>query len=595
MSKGSQMKPEVKKVVLAAINAKYIHSCLAVYSLRANAGKYKSQVSICEYTINHSAEDILAALYEEKADIIGFSCYLWNIEYVRSIAADLKRVSPELRIVAGGPEVSGRPEEFLRENDCFDLVMVGEGEETFAEFLDYYIGGSGKLAEIQGLFYREDGEILRTLPRAGLSMDALAFPYEGVSRMENRIIYYESMRGCPFSCSYCLSSIEKSVRIKSLEKTKREIDFFLQAKVPQVKFVDRTFNCSHEHAYGIWSHIKERDNGITNFHFEIAADLLREEDFCLFRDMRQGLLQFEAGVQSTYPATIEAIGRTMDLERLRVNIGRLRENRNIHIHLDLIAGLPFEDYNRFSQSFCDVYRMGPDQLQLGFLKLLYGSGMRMEEEKYGIIASSRPSYEVHATNWLSYEDIRKLKQVEEMVEVYYNSAQFMVTLDYLEHFFPDSFAMYESLGKYYKRNNLFGRKHSRLSRYDILWDFAIDLPEVSEECLREMLTYDLYSREYVKNPPSFVKARSGEEKEKIREFFQRAKKEEMLPAGYGGYTAAQLQHMLYLHIFHYDMELSKRTGEAVKEEPYALLFDYRERSPLDHSARVLRIGREYFL
>ena len=323
-----------KKVLLTAINAKYIHSNLAVYSLKANAGQYEQNVEICEYTINHRKEEILSRLYEKKPEIIGFSCYLWNIEYVLDIAENLKKVLPELVIIAGGPEVSYHPEEILKKNRCLDMIMVGEGERTFYEYLDCIIGGAGRLEDIDGLVYREEGKLSRTKPRQGLDMDTLVFPYRNVSGAENRILYYESMRGCPFSCSYCLSSVEKSVRIKSFEKTQKELDFFLENRVPQVKFVDRTFNCNHEYAYRIWKYIGEQDNGVTNFHFEIGGDLLREEDFKLFRAFRPGLVQFEIGVQSTNPDTIRAIRRTMNLAVLSENIKKVRDGHNIHEHLD---------------------------------------------------------------------------------------------------------------------------------------------------------------------------------------------------------------------------------------------------------------------
>lgn len=595
---------KIKKFVLAALNAKYIHSNPAVYSLKANAGEHASHVKICEYTINHTKEEILAALYGEEPDIIGFSCYLWNIEYILAIAEDLKKIRPGLIITAGGPEVSYRPEEFLRTYRFFDVIMVGEGEKTFSELLSYYFGDRGpesggikppdSLAQIRGLVYREGEQIIRTPSREGLVMDELAFLYKDLSGMENRIIYYESMRGCPFSCSYCLSSIEKSVRCKSLGKTLPEIDFFLQAEVRQVKFVDRTFNCIHEHAYAIWKHIKEHDNGITNFHFEIAGDLLQEEDFCLFDGMRPGLMQFEIGVQSTNPDTIRAIGRTMDIECLARNIIKLRKSRNIHVHLDLIAGLPYEDYASFKNSFCDVYRMKPEQLQLGFLKVLYGSGMKEAGEKYGLIASSCPPYEVYATNWLSYREVRKLKQVEEMIEVYYNSAQFTASIAYLLRCFETPFDLYYCLGQYYKEQHLSERKHSRLSRYEILWDFAMGTVGIQEEWFRDALTYDLYSREYVKSPPGFVQQRTKQEKEEIRKYFDCVRETGELPEGYEGYTTTQLQHMLYVHKFHINIEILKETGN-IAEEDYRLLFDYRCRNPLDYSAKISRIGRQYFL
>ena len=582
-----------KKVVLAAVNARYIHSNLAVYSLKANAGEYAPQVILCEYTINHRREEILADLYGQKADIIGFSCYLWNVEYVISIARDLKKICPGLEIVVGGPEVSYHPEQFLSEYNFFDMVIVGEGEQTFSEFLDYAIGGNGSLADICGIVYRDGDKVRRNAPAEGINIEKLIFPYEDLSNMENRIIYYESMRGCPFLCSYCLSSIEKSVRIKSLEKTFREIDFFLRAKVPQVKFVDRTFNCNHEHAYEVWKYLKEHDNGVTNFHFEIAGDLLKEEDFQLLGSMRPGLVQFEIGVQSTNPDTIRAIRRVMDLDRLRHNMRKIKAAHNIHVHLDLIAGLPYEDFSSFRQSFNDVYKMKPDQLQLGFLKVLDGSYMNEKKEEYGVVYSTLPPYEVYATNWISYEDVRELKQVEEMVEVYYNSFQFTATIAYMEHFFPSAFELFQDLGHYYKENNLFERKHSRISRYEILWEYASGIREIDTGLLRETMTYDLFSRDYVKNPPAFVRQKGEEEKDKIRHFLHQASEQGTLPEGYRNLAVKQLYHMLYVDTFSVDMKLLIDTGEITKKSSYALMFDYRHRSPLDHSANILPVSGEY--
>jgi radical SAM superfamily enzyme YgiQ (UPF0313 family) len=586
---------KVKKVVLAAINAKYIHSNLAVYSLKANAGVYSPHVHICEYTINHRREEILAGLYKEKPDLIGFSCYLWNIEYVISIARDLKKICPQIHLVAGGPEVSYRPETFLEECDFFDLVMAGEGERTFAELLEYYIDGSRELAEIDGIIYRDEGKILRTKPRAAIDMDELVFPYGSLEGMENRILYYESIRGCPFSCSYCLSSIEKCVRMKSLEKTLQEIDFFLKEEVSQVKFVDRTFNCSHEHAYSVWCYLKEHDNGKTNFHFEIAGDLLREEDFELLSGLRPGQVQFEIGVQSTNPDTIRAIRRVMNLEKLRYNIKKLHEGRNIHAHLDLIAGLPYEDYDSFRHSFNDVYAMKPDQFQLGFLKVLDGSYMNEKKDDYGIVYSSMPPYEVYKTNWLSYDDVRELKLVEEMLEVYYNSFQFVATMAYLERFFQDAFEMYYQMGDYYRKHALLERKHNRISRYKILMDYAAGLPGTDREILRETLTFDLYSRDYVKNPPDFVKEHTETEKEKIRKYLQYASANGGLPEEYRGLSVKQLYHMLYAGIFSLDIEALIDTGEILQKEPYLILFDYRHRNPLDNSAGRLPVAFENVL
>lgn len=595
------MKPNV---LLVGINAKFIHTNLAIRSLKANGGEYESMVEICEYTINHRREEILAHLYEKRPEVVGFSCYLWNIEYVLALAEDLKKILPHLKILVGGPEVSYHPVEVLENRPYLDMVMIGEGERTFREYLAWLAAGyegeeaEEQLKKIDGIAFRSRGikerekdtcgKIVMTAPRHGLAMDELVFPYSDLEGLENRILYYESIRGCPFSCSYCLSSIEKTVRIKSPEKTKEELDFFLSHKVPQVKFVDRTFNCNHNYAYDIWHYIGEHDNGVTNFHFEIAGDLLREEDFELFRSFRPGLVQFEIGVQSTNEKTIEAIRRTMDLEQLRYNIDRVHRGGNIHQHLDLIAGLPYEDYKSFQKSFNDVYAMKPDQFQLGFLKVLTGSYMNEKKESYEISFSSYPPYEVFSTKWLSYEDVRKLKDVEEMVEVYYNSFQFQATMSYLVSCFSTPFEMYEKMGNYYREHNLFDVKHSRAERYEILYRFCSEMSEEKEwlEDIREVLTYDLYSRDYVKNPPDFVRPRGEELKREIRQFFDRECEKPRFIQGYEGMVTKQLFNLLYVDSFALDMETLIETGEKKRRESYILMFDYRHRNPLNHSANI---------
>lgn len=579
--------------LLVGINAKFIHTNLAIRSLKANAGEYESQVEIAEYTINHRREEILQGIYQKKPAILGFSCYLWNIEYVMCLVCDLKKILPDITIMLGGPEVSYHPEEVLRQHEEIDLVMVGEGERTFYEYMLYRQEEAGKtaLADIAGLVYREGKEIRRTAPRPALDMDELVFPYRDLEGLEHRILYYESIRGCPFSCSYCLSSIEKTVRFKSPEKTEGELDFFLRHQVPQVKFVDRTFNCNHDYAYRIWKYIGEHDNGITNFHFEIGGDLLRQEDFELLDTFRPGLVQFEIGVQSTNPDTIQAIRRTMNLQTLRSNTARVYQARNIHQHLDLIAGLPYENYESFRNSFNDVYAMKPDQLQLGFLKVLDGSYMHEVKDKYEVQHSSLPPYEIFSTRWLPYEDVLRLKQVEEMVEVYYNSFQFPGSMAYLVQFFETPFDLYQTLGCYYKDHQLFQRKHSRVGRYEILWDFGIELIKENKEreIWREVLTYDLYRRDYVKSPPAFVQQRTEEQKRKIRLFLDGECENPHYLEEYDGYVTKQLFHMVYMGQYTVDMQHLLRNGNVRKVPPYYVLFDYKKRSPLDHSAREIRV------
>ena len=492
------------KILLAACNAKYIHSNLAVYDLKAYSSDYDKEVLLREYTINQPKDEILKDIYGSGADVVCFSCYIWNISFVRELIRDLAKILPETAFWAGGPEVSYDAEKFLTEMPEMTGVLVGEGEKTFHDLLEYYIDGKGSLGEIRGIAYRDGEEIRHNGWRELMNLSEIPFVYEHLEEFENRIIYYESSRGCPFSCSYCLSSIDKKLRFRDLELVKKELQFFLDHKVPQVKFVDRTFNCKHEHAMAIWKYILEHDNGVTNFHFEVSADLLRDEEMDLMAKMRPGLIQLEIGVQSTNPETIRAIHRHMDLDKLKRCVDRVHSFRNIHQHLDLIAGLPYEDYDTFHRSFNDVYQMKPDQLQLGFLKVLKGSLMKEEAEKYGIVHKEKEPYEVLSTKWLPYGDVLKLKAVESMVEVYYNSGQFQHTLEYLVPLAKDAFTFYESLGAFYENKGYSEISHSRMRRYEILLEYLQEETDVSVEKASQKMLYDLYLREKLKKRPSFA-------------------------------------------------------------------------------------------
>ena len=492
------------KILLAACNAKYIHSNLAVYDLKAYSSDYDKEVLLREYTINQPKDEILKDIYGSGADVVCFSCYIWNISFVRELIRDLDKILPETAFWAGGPEVSYDAEKFLTEMPEVTGVLVGEGEKTFHDLLEYYIDGKGSLGEIRGIAYRDGEEIRHNGWRELMNLSEIPFVYQHLEEFENRIIYYESSRGCPFSCSYCLSSIDKKLRFRDLELVKKELQFFLDHKVPQVKFVDRTFNCKHEHAMAIWKYILEHDNGVTNFHFEVSADLLRDEEMDLMAKMRPGLIQLEIGVQSTNQETIRAIHRHMDLDKLERCVDRVHSFRNIHQHLDLIAGLPYEDYDTFHRSFNDVYQMKPDQLQLGFLKVLKGSLMKEEAEKYGIVHKEKEPYEVLSTKWLPYGDVLKLKAVESMVEVYYNSGQFQHTLEYLVPLAKDAFTFYESLGAFYEKKGYSEISHSRMRRYEILLEYLQEETDVSVEKASQKMLYDLYLREKLKKRPSFA-------------------------------------------------------------------------------------------
>ena len=441
-------------ILLTAINAKYIHSNLAVYSLRACAGEYRDAVELAEYTINNQKDYILEELYKRKPDVLCFSCYIWNIDYVTDIAREYKKLCPSVPIWVGGPEVSYEVETFLRENPYIDGVMIGEGEDTFRELCAYYhanpdmdnVNAFKKLADISGIAFRDDnGSVIFTPARPIKNMSEIPFCYDTLDDFSNRIIYYESSRGCPFSCSYCLSSVDKTLRFRDTRIVKRELKFFIDQKVPQIKFVDRTFNCNHAHAMELWRFIKANDNGVTNFHFEISADLLNQEELELISDMRPRLIQLEIGVQSTNEVTIKEIHRTMKLERLKEVVRLIQSGNNIHEHLDLIAGLPYEDYDSFGRSFDEIYELKPNQLQLGFLKVLKGSYMFEHAAEYGIVYHDKPPYEVMSTKWLSFDDVIKIKRVEDMLEVYYNSGQFEITMKLMECIFDRRLSFFRNL------------------------------------------------------------------------------------------------------------------------------------------------------
>lgn len=555
-------------IVLTAINAKYIHSNLAVYSLKAYAEQYKEHLTIAEYTINQQMDEILMDLYKKQPDVLCFSCYIWNLNYVENLIREIHKIFPQLPIWVGGPEVSYDSADVLRRLPEVTGVMKGEGEATFLEVVSYYVEGRVPLQEIDGITYRaEQGEIVERPWRPILDLSTVPFVYKDMKKFANKIIYYETSRGCPFSCSYCLSSVDKCLRFRDLDLVKKELQFFLDEKVPQVKFVDRTFNCKHDHAMAIWTYIQEHDNGITNFHFEVSADLLREEEIELISRMRPGLIQLEIGVQSTNPDTIREIKRTMRFDRVAEIVKKIGAVGNVHQHLDLIAGLPFEDYQSFGKSFDDVYALAPEQLQLGFLKVLKGSYMKEHEEEYGLVHKSQPPYEVLYTKWLPYEDVLKLKRIEEMVEVYYNSGQFQYTLKQLVKAFGSPFEMYEALGEYYETKGLHLVSHSRVTRYEILLDFARRYDPEREELYRELLVFDLYLRENMKNRPEFA----GEYtvgKEELSAFYEQEAKEHRYLQGYEEYDKRQMRKMTHMERFHYDV-----VGNGEPKE-LCILFDY---------------------
>jgi len=621
------------KILLTAINAKYIHTNLAIYSLRAYAKEYRQQIKLVEFTINNYADDILQAIYKEKPDFLGFSCYIWNIAMVEQLCVELRKLLPKTKIWLGGPEVSFDAKKRLDATENIDGIMIGEGEQTFKELLDYYVSGKIKLDEVKGLAFRDtawitnddkqfsektkdnfihldclptevgigessvkDKTVTLTHIRPEMDFSALPFPYENIDDFHNKIIYYETIRGCPYSCSYCLSSIDKKVRQRDIEQVKEELSIFLKHQVPQVKFVDRTFNCNRSHTLAIWNYIKEHDNGITNFHFEISADILDEEELTLLNTMREGLVQLEIGVQSTNQETIEAIHRRMDLDKLSHSVKRIHEGRNIHQHLDLIVGLPYEDYETFRLSFNDVYALKPDQFQLGFLKILKGSGMYEESKDFGIVYKSVPPYEVLYTKWLSYDEVLNLKTVEDMVEIHYNSGQFIYAIKYMEHFFQTPFDLYQALGSYYDRNQLRGINHARIRRYEILIDFMKEQETCTTDiaikidlaAFRNILVHDLYLRENLKSRPPFADDQEPYKKRYREFYFNEQKVMEYLMLDSTAAKLGQLKQFVHLEHFDMDVQQTAETGLVVQADQF-VLYDYMHRNPLNSEARTFLV------
>lgn len=651
------------RFLLCGINAKYIHSNLAIFSLKAYADRKKipgAEIILKEYTINNYVEDILQDLYEEKADVVIFSCYIWNISFVRELAAELKKVSPDVKIWAGGPEVSYAANKFLMENPTFDLIMQGEGEEVFSELIrltveekcrikdvykqseskkvlsgivekrysierkqavkeekdieDKHFAGEdnvyptnyidmSKLQKLQGIAVWDfSGEaalgnaesnignktkIINTGFATLMNMDTIPFVYEDFHLFEHKILYYETSRGCPFCCSYCLSSVDKTVRFRSLPIVKKELDAFLEAKVPQVKFVDRTFNCNRQRAIDIWSYLVEHDNGITNFHFEISSDLFGEEELELFAKMRPGLIQLEIGVQSTNGETVDAIHRHMDLDKLFHYVDSVHELGNIHQHLDLIAGLPYENYERFGCSFDDLYAHEPDQLQLGFLKVLKGTMMEEEVKKYSILYRNQPPYEVLGTKWLSYDEIILLKGVEELVELYYNSGQYTLTLKYAVPFFESPFRFYEMFSAWYRGKGYHKLNHNRLEKYNILREFLREHIDENEwDTLDEIMLYDMYLRENVKGRPAWAKDTAQYKKE--WKALYREQGEKLFPEDVqaGIYDSKRAANQSHIEVFEINIKKFEQSGQVEKKQVFCL-FDYSRRNPLNRAARTV--------
>lgn len=573
------------KTLLVGINAKFIHSNPAVRYIQKYAAGKGIKIETAEYTINQSIDLIFDGIIREEADLVGFSCYLWNIELIRHLVIMLKQIRPNTKILLGGPEVSYDSRELMAEVAEVDYVISGEGEASATQLIGALIGGTS-IKEVNGLTYRDQNDIKMNRPSQPINMAEVPFIYDqGLVGLEHRIIYYETSRGCPYKCQYCLSSIEQGVRYRPFDMIEKELKFFLDAKVSQVKFVDRTFNANLKHTLAIWRYLHTNDNGVTNFHFELTADLLDLDTIQFLAAVRPGLFQFEVGVQSTHEATILAVERKVEFPKLKERVMKVMAGNNIHMHLDLIAGLPKEDYPTFKKSFNDVMAMHPEQLQLGFLKVLKGSKMHLLQKQYGILYRQFAPYEVLSTKEMSYEDLRKLKDIEELLETYYNSNQFSSAISYLMTRYESAFDCFEQMADHWTSQGYYLLPHNKIRLYELLYEFALMNNEVDSDLLSELLTHDLCSRDKPKKWPAFIR---NEDKvsETSRSFYHDEEMAETVLASYKGFTPKQISRMA--HLEHYDHDL---LGKGDKKSLW-LFYDYKMKNIMTGHATVTEVFLE---
>ena len=465
------------KILLTTLNAKYVHTSLGLRSLAAYCRKEGYDVSVREYTINHGLPQILSDIYSQKPQVIGLACYIWNIRMVLELCSLLKKVMPEVILILGGPEVSYDSADILKSNACVDYVISGEGEAALSELLST-LSRTEVECSVSGVSFRKGDQVLVNGPARIVSvLDTLPFAYQeqDMEELGDRILYYESSRGCPFSCQYCLSSTTAGVRFYSLMRVFKDLQLFIDHDVKQVKFVDRTFNTRKEHYLPIIQFLAQQTCR-TNFHFEIAADLLSQDVIELLAAAPAGRFQLEVGVQSTYEPTLTAIQRQNDWEKIVKNVSQLRLADNIHLHLDLIIGLPFETLQYFSQSFNSVYLLQPHMLQIGFLKMLKGSGLRNAAADHDYVYSDDAPYEVLGNRYLGYSEIRELHVIEDVFNLTYNSGRFQTTLKWMiETFFCGSaFTYYQKLGAFWQQEEMTMLSHGPKAIYEFLFKYCCE-------------------------------------------------------------------------------------------------------------------------
>ncbi|GAA0126383.1 B12-binding domain-containing radical SAM protein [Clostridium sp. CTA-19] len=556
------------KVLLVGVNAKYIHSNLAIRYLKAYTEELNYDCETIEFSINDNIERVVADIIEKKPSVLGFSCYIWNLEYVERIANTVKRIDENITIFYGGPEVSYDGKGFL-ENNVGEFLIEGEGEETYKEFiinkLKEYNGETIDWSNINGLYFKEENKVKYSGRRNLMNMEQIVFPYEENEDLENKIVYYEASRGCPFNCKYCLSSTFHGVRFLDIERVKKELKYFIDKKVRLVKFVDRTFNCNEEFANKIWNFLIE-NHCDTRFHFEISADLLREKSIKTLSKAKVGLFQFEVGVQTTNDNVLANINRHVNFSEIKEKVEELKGLKNIMQHLDLIAGLPGEDFQSFKKSFNDVYKIGPDELQLGFLKLLKGSPMTLEAEKWGMKYSQYPPYEVLSTKDISYEELRVLKGIEHMVDKYLNSGKFNNIIKYFDNIskFESPFDFYYELSRFYDNKGYFKRKISSQDYYKVFLEFNEEYLKESSEFLKELIKFDYLYFNKKRGLPNFLSAENDKVMErKIKDLLV---KDEKIKNG----------NEIHIIKFKYNMQEYLNLGNIKREDFYLAFYNEKD-------------------
>lgn len=560
-------------VLLTTLNSKYIHTNLAIRYLRSYV-KDLSKVSIKEFTINQNIDHIRAEIYKDKPHLVGFSTYIWNIEETLQICQGLKLVSPGTKILLGGPEVSYDPVEIMEEHPYIDYIIYGEGEQTFRELLT-----NQPLDSINGLVYRSNDKIYKNKDRELIEdLSIIPFPYEDDYKgdFKNKIIYYESSRGCPFNCEFCLSSTIKGLRFLPIERVKEEIDYLISLGVSQIKFVDRTFNAKKDFSMEIMKHIISRDPKNVNFHFEVTAHLIDDKQLEFLENVKEGLFQFEIGVQSTNMNTIEAIGRTTDFQILKKVSKKIKSYSNIHQHLDLIVGLPYEDYSSFETSFNDIYSIRPEKIQIGFLKLLKGSGLRILKDKYGYKFLDRATYEILENNYISYGEIVKLKGIEEIVEKFYNEEYFKNILEYcIKNYYLSPFRFFEELAQYFDENGLHDISHSRSKLYSILLEFLTSMSIYDIDTIKNLLRYDYIINNTDRRIPVDLRSDNSIEQNTIHKLLKEKDILEKLPKEHRELPTKQMIKMVTISYFDIDVLDLINSGynkKAEKGEKYILFY-----------------------